>query len=133
MFRLLFIDDSKLDHIILDKLISGIKDFQPVVHSYDGEEALKIFSDDPIGHPDVIFLDIRMPRFDGWDFLDGFRDLHSALPIKPLLYVFSSSIDPTDRERALSYSSVTGFFSKPVSRPVLEQVLNACVERAGLK
>jgi CheY-like chemotaxis protein len=132
MFRLLFIDDSKLDHIILDKLIAGIKDFNPVLHSYDGEEALKSFSDNPSDHPDVIFLDIRMPRFDGWDFLEGFKDLYSELPVKPLLYVFSSSIDPTDRERALSYNSVTGFFSKPVSRPVLEQVLTACIERSRL-
>lgn len=132
MFRLLFIDDSKLDHIILDKLIAGIKDFNPVLHSYDGEEALKSFLDNPADHPDVIFLDIRMPRFDGWDFLEGFVNLQSALPVKPLLYVFSSSIDPTDRERALSYDFVTGFFSKPVSRPVLEQVLTACIERSRL-
>ncbi|WP_413669586.1 response regulator [Mucilaginibacter sp. Mucisp86] len=129
MFRLLFIDDSKLDHIILDKLIAGIKEFNPVLHSYDGEEALKSFLDNPADQPDVIFLDIRMPRFDGWDFLEGFIDLQSALPVKPLLYVFSSSIDPTDKERALSYDFVTGFFSKPVSRPVLEHVLAACIER----
>jgi len=129
MFRLLFIDDSKLDHIILDKLIAGIKEFNPVLHSYDGEETLKSFLNNPADQPDVIFLDIRMPRFDGWDFLEGFIDLQSALPVKPLLYVFSSSIDPTDKERALSYDFVTGFFSKPVSRPVLEQVLAACIER----
>ena len=130
MFRLLFIDDSKLDHIILDKLIAGIEDFKPVSHSYDGEDALKSLIDNPADCPDIIFLDIRMPRFDGWDFLEGFRDLYPALPVKPLLYVFSSSIDPTDRERALSYNYVTGFFSKPVSRPVLEQVLTACIERS---
>ncbi|GGB13433.1 response regulator [Mucilaginibacter rubeus] len=130
MFRLLFIDDSKLDHIILDKLIAGIEDFTPVSHSYDGEDALKSLTDNPADCPDVIFLDIRMPRFDGWDFLEGFVDLQSILPVKPLLYVFSSSIDPTDKERALSYDFVTGFFSKPVSRPVLEQVLAACIERS---
>ncbi|MFB0493889.1 CheY-like chemotaxis protein [Mucilaginibacter sp. OAE612] len=130
MFRLLFIDDSKLDHIILDKLIAGIEDFNPVSHSYDGEDALKSLIDNPADCPDVIFLDIRMPRFDGWDFLEGFVDLQSILPVKPLLYVFSSSIDPTDKERALSYDFVTGFFSKPVSRPVLEQVLTACIERS---
>ncbi|UOE50455.1 response regulator [Mucilaginibacter sp. SMC90] len=132
MFKLLFIDDSKLDHIILDKIIAGIEAFNPITHSYDGEEALKSFSDNPSDHPDVIFLDIRMPRFDGWDFLQGFNNLQPSLPVKPLLYVFSSSIDPTDRERALSYDFVTGFFSKPVSRPVLEQVLNACIERSKL-
>ncbi|QTE38813.1 response regulator [Mucilaginibacter gossypii] len=65
----------------------------------------------PVDCLDVIFLDIRMPRFDGWDFFEGFKDLYPALPVKPLLYVFSPSIDPTDREQVLTTAMSPAFLA----------------------
>ena len=62
--------------------------------------------------PDLILLDLNMPLMDGWDFLQAFTGLgiQKQVPI----FVLTSSIRPDDRERALRYEVVKGYFSKPL-------------------
>ena len=65
--------------------------------------------------PDVIFLDINMPVMNGWEFLDEFEEIAGRFKTKTRLYVVSSSIDTSDRERAKKYAFVTDYIVKPVS------------------
>lgn len=74
--------------------------------------------------PEVIFLDLTMPIMDGWDFLEALRekDLPGKEGIK--IYVLSSSINPTDKERALSHKEVSDFISKPLNEIQLGEILS---------
>jgi CheY-like chemotaxis protein len=62
--------------------------------------------------PDLLVLDLDMPLMDGWELLDALANLTSAQAIR--VFVQTSSINPEDRVRALSYQQVAGFFSKPL-------------------
>lgn len=70
--------------------------------------------------PDVILLDINMPIWDGWQFLDEFTKIKLEKPIE--IYMVSSSDDPTDIQRAKSYEEVTNFVIKPMSMEKLNQI-----------
>ena len=69
--------------------------------------------------PQMIFLDLNMPGLNGWDFMELYSQLAAAEPL-PLLAIFSSTIDKTDKDKALRYSFVKNFFSKPLKKEHLE-------------
>jgi len=73
--------------------------------------------------PDIILLDIYMPQFNGWEFLEKVQDLYPTL-VKPLkIYILSSSINPADITYSRQYSCVKSFLFKPITRKYLNTLL----------
>lgn len=68
--------------------------------------------------PDSILLDLDMPVMDGWEFLDAFVTLPIAKQV--CVFILTSSIHPSDREKAKQYGVVKGFFSKPLDGSSVE-------------
>jgi len=73
--------------------------------------------------PDVILLDLNMPVMDGWVFLDDFVKIPNHDQDHLSLYILSSSINPSDIEKAKTYPIVNNFISKPVTIPDLRHIL----------
>ncbi len=86
-----------------------------VQHFVNGQLAfnqLLLNAKENVDIPDLILLDLDMLVMDGWEFLDAFMKLPIAKQV--CVFVLTSSIHPDDREKAKRYSSVKGFFSKPL-------------------
>ena len=64
--RLLVVDDSAYNRRNIADVFSGSEDVEVVGKAADGEEALRLVS---LLKPDVITLDLEMPRMDGFTFL----------------------------------------------------------------
>lgn len=95
----------------------------------NGKEALDsvisgVIDDQDKESPTVILLDINMPIYDGWYFLDGLSRLTDEIKNKIRLYVCSSSIDPADVSRSESNQNVAGFLEKPVPLSLLKSILS---------
>lgn len=74
--------------------------------------------------PDLMFVDINMPRVNGFQFLEICEE-ESLLPNGlTSVVMFSSSNRPMDLERALSYRSVKGYVEKALSVDSFTRVLN---------
>ena len=73
---------------------------------------------------DVIFLDINMPIWDGWDFLDELQK--SGLTGVPPIIMVSSSNNPDDKEKSKNYSTVVTFEEKPLLPEKVLEILSNC-------
>lgn len=115
---LLFIDDDEYYIYFMRKACKNIDSVSRVLGACNGQDALEkleawLNSDEPL--PDIMFVDINMPRMDGFEFLQAFIEMREKYPalnnIYPLLMLTSSN-DETDRARAAQLG-VVDFIVKP--------------------
>ncbi|GGC85524.1 hypothetical protein GCM10010994_49270 [Chelatococcus reniformis] len=119
----LVVDDDPVVHDVLTATL--VRDNYRILHARNGEEAMRIARATP---PDVITLDVVMPRVDGWSVLGM---LKSDPMLAPIPVIMISIVD----DRALGYSlGASEFMTKPIDRQRLLTVLRAVVDkpRGGL-
>lgn len=125
--NIFLIDDDKLFIFLLKKTIGLTGINTNVTDFIDGRKALEYLSDNASSAdklPDVIFLDLRMPIMDGWEFLEEYGAIVEKLSKKNKLFVFSSSISPFDIEKAKNNPNVTDFIIKPILKEKFIEILN---------
>ncbi|WP_430909531.1 response regulator [Maribacter sp. 2-571] len=66
--NILLIEDDMIETMKLQRTVSKMKQKHPIVEAKNGEEALDILRSDQ-ELPDVILLDLNMPRMSGIEFL----------------------------------------------------------------
>ncbi len=86
-------------------------------------EGLKKISDQGLKIPEVIFLNLNMPVFNGWEFLDEFIHIPSNNLEKTLIYIISSSVEPRDLEKVKNYKDITNYILKPITPNDLEDII----------
>lgn len=118
MFSIMIIDDSEADQFLANHIIEEFDPKIEVLQAYDGQEALDILKDLQ-KQPDVIFLDINMPRMNGHDFLKEY-DKRSDPSI--VIIMLTSSDQVADKEKSKAHRSVVDYFTKPLSTLCLEKV-----------
>ena len=105
--RVLVIDDSAFNRRTIVKMLESLPNVEVVGYACDGEEGLRKVID---LQPDLITLDLEMPR------MDGFTLLRIVMQKQPTpIIVVSSRSDEEDVFKALELGAVE-FVSKPSSR-----------------
>lgn len=125
MSKLVLIDDEAIFHKIVQMTLRYSELSHQATYSYDGEIVLDYLEENKSEYtslPDYIFIDLYMPRFNGWDFLNRFQEIYRSLKKNINIYVVSSSVDPRDVDRSKTYPFVTTFISKPVMKEIFETI-----------
>lgn len=109
--RVLVVDDSAYNRRTIADILSAAPDLELVGRAGDGEEALQLLGQ---LKPDVITLDLEMPRMDGFTFL---RILMARHPT-PVI-VISSYSQKENIFKALELGAID-FVAKPERQPVVD-------------
>ena len=125
MSKLILIDDEPIFHKIVQMTLKHSELSHQATYCYDGEMILDYLEEkgsESASLPDYIFIDLYMPRFNGWDFLNRFQKIYHLLKKKINIYVVTSSVDPRDIDRSKTYPFVTNFISKPVLKEIFDGI-----------
>jgi CheY-like chemotaxis protein len=115
----MLIEDSNIDNFINAKVLELTHFAENVITKLSAMSALKYFNEEAkelSDVPDVIFLDIRMPEMDGFQFLEAFEKLPDFIKSKPKIVMLSSSVDTLDQTRAAENEKVFTYISKPLTK-----------------
>src|SRR3569833_3098863 len=112
MCNLVLIDDNPIDHYIKRSLLYNNEACQQATYTFDGSMILEYIEENSSATeklPDVIFLDLTMPDFSVWEFLDRFEQLNNSFNKNIEVYVMTSSVRESDKERSSQYKCVNSF------------------------
>jgi len=126
MRKLVFIDDDPVDHFLMKHILRGKNYFDTTTYTIYGSLVLDYIEEhksDPEKLPDMIFVDLNMPMFSGWDFLKRMEQMYEGISKEIPVFVISSSLRPDDRDTSSRYSFVHDFISKPVSSEEIERIM----------
>ena len=117
--NILIIEDNPADQLIIEMIIENAETDANVVFASDGKEGLETISQmDQL--PDIILLDINMPRMNGHEFLEAYSAKYHAVP--PVVIMLTSSSQEDDKAKTSRYACVRDYLIKPFSEEALNKL-----------
>ncbi|GAB4473544.1 MAG: chemotaxis response regulator protein-glutamate methylesterase [Anaerolineales bacterium] len=118
--RILVVDDSAFMRYTLTRRLSETPGFTVVGSAHDGKEALQLTES---LKPDVITLDVEMPRMDG---LTTLRQIMATRPTPVIMVSSLTTEGARETIQALTFGAVD-FIAKPESKANIEQIIEELV------
>lgn len=117
--KILIAEDNESNYILYESMLGN--KFE-LIHAWNGEEAVELYEKT---HPDLILMDISMPKMDGYEATSEIKRINSMVPIIAVTaYAFA-----TDKERMLE-SGFNGYVSKPINHNRLKEEMNDVLRRS---
>lgn len=109
------IDDEPMDLMLNARVLRASGAFNPILTFDMAEKALAHFRTHPDEHIDVIFLDVNMPRMNGFAFLDAAEKEFGFGFAGAVVIMLTTSLHPSDVARANSFDIIRDYLSKPLT------------------
>jgi two-component system alkaline phosphatase synthesis response regulator PhoP/two-component system response regulator VicR len=112
--RILVADDDQAAVTTLSEILKSAG--YEVSLAFNGEECLKKVM---LDSPDLLLLDIMMPRMDGFHFLTAIKELQASkdnVSIVPVVVITGKDIDPSRTLKNVNlmvHKNIKGYFTKP--------------------
>lgn len=124
--NIMLVDDDKTTNFLNQRLLKRYGNGITTVIANNGRDAIDYLQGlaakgDRQSIPELIFLDLKMPLMDGWQFMEAFQQLPAFIRNHAKVIVLTTSLYNVDRERAASTQGVEFFAEKPLTSHKLEE------------
>lgn len=119
---ILLVDDDRACNFFHQRLLKNMDCVEMIEVATDGLMALE-FLKSKKNKPDIIFLDINMPKMDGWEFLAEYEKLPDDEKAKTVIAMVTSSLNPDDKAKSETFTSVKGFNSKYLDEETVKKLI----------
>ncbi len=128
---ILLIDDDETTNYLNQRLLNKMNIARNIEVATNGEEGLHYLRKHCLAGsataescPELIFLDIKMPVMDGFEFLDEYRLLVPQIPVQAIIAMLTSSVSQLDLNRLEEYESISRFLTKPLTETTVMGLVN---------
>jgi len=115
VINILLVEDDNLDQMEVQRTLQRKGILHRLKIARNGEEAILLLNDASAeifpGKPDLILVDLNMPKMDGFEFLERLRRVDEYRDIKT--FVLSTSDEREDKVAAAKLG-ISGFITKPL-------------------
>jgi len=123
--RVMAIEDTKIDQYIIENTMKKCNFSENLVLLGSANEALTLLeningNDDEL--PELMFLDIQMPRMNGFEFLKTMNEKFGRIKDKITIVLLTSSLDPIDKATSIAFPNVKLYINKPLNIEKLSKV-----------
>lgn len=124
--KILLVDDDRVTNMMHIRVLSRSGLVEKIDIATDGRDALDYLEalDDDAAPPELILLDINMPRMDGFEFLEEYARLPEHMRSGQIIIMLTTSLLESDRERAESSPWVLRFANKPIRAEDVPEMVN---------
>jgi CheY-like chemotaxis protein len=126
--NIMLIDDDRATNYFHEYVIRQLKCADHVTEKLYASEALNYLQDDKHIWPELILLDINMPRMNGWEFLDAYRKLEKDQKEKTIIVMLTTSENPDDKAKAHTIKEINEFVIKPLTEEKLRALMRKYFE-----
>lgn len=132
----LLVDDDDTTNYLNKRLLTEMKVAREIVILKNGKEAIDYLSkacgNEPNAAytcPDLIFLDIKMPTMDGFEFLEEYQRLGLDAGDHVIILMLTSSASFYDLERIKDFKKVKKHFSKALTGHDVREIMAEFFQR----
>lgn len=121
----LLVEDHEPMNFLNKMMLADSKKVEHIDVVLNGEEAIS-YLDNLIQSgkvfPSVIFLDINMPRMNGWEFLEAYGHFDEGTRKNTVIIILTSSTNPADQIKGEGNPLVHLYRLKPISDELITEI-----------
>lgn len=119
---ILLIDDNEDDNFFHEIILRETDVANNIQVAENGQQALQILQQQST-MPELIFLDINMPRMNGWEFLEKYKLLDATQKAKTIIVMLTTSLNPADKDKAATIPEIAAFEHKPLTEEMVTKFI----------
>ena len=118
---ILLVEDDSVDAMTVKRAVRDLQVNHSIIHSLNGEEAMKYLTSPNMEKPFIILLDLNMPKMNGIEFLKVMK-AHPELKTIPVVVLTTSK----ERQDVLDSFELgaSGYMVKPVDYSKFVEILS---------
>ena len=121
----LVVDDDPDDRMFVRNALRAVAPDLRIEEAIDGEDALAFLRDRSRPFPDLVLLDLKMPRKDGLETLSEIR-LDPDLRHVPVIAIFTTATDP-EFVRQAYLNGANAYVGKPSTMLGMKEIMSGVV------